>query len=174
MVQNPVTKIAEGIKTLECPICKLENLTNSEKCSCGYNFKSCESENPVRPAEGGNEDTTKEKRPEEELCRLQAQKEAILGENSPLNPVGCAVTMLLIVATAVFAMSPMRWILGPVLGLLTVLAIYKYHAEKQRWERQQEDQLSVIEARISDIEKETAANGQVAGTTAIQEPMEDL
>jgi hypothetical protein len=27
---------------MKCPVCKLENLTNSEKCSCGgYNFKYC-------------------------------------------------------------------------------------------------------------------------------------
>jgi hypothetical protein len=130
-------------------------------------------ESPIQPAEGGDEDTTKEKNLEGELRLLQDQKESILGEDSPLNPVGCAVIMLLVVAAAFFTMSPMKWILGHLSGLLTMLAIYKYHAEKQKWERQQEEQLSAVEARISDFKKEIAANRQLAGTPTMQESMDN-
>ena len=37
---------------MKCPICKLENPSNSEKCSCGYNFKYGRFESSIRPADG--------------------------------------------------------------------------------------------------------------------------
>jgi hypothetical protein len=103
--------------------------------------------------------------PEEKLRRLHHAKETVLSEKSPLNPFGCAATILLITATAVFLMSPMRWTIGLFFGLLTILAIYKYHAGKQKWERQHEEQLSAVEARISEVEKEIATNRQIAAET---------
>jgi hypothetical protein len=47
---------------MKCPICKLENPTDTVKCDCGYNFQYCRLEEPTKTS---NDDQVAEAETEE-------------------------------------------------------------------------------------------------------------